>query len=780
MNCLNSLLQKSHSFIFCLDGGGTKTALHILDKNLDVISECVFGGTNLNTRSYAAITQEMKETIAAISLEGVPFSDFVGDSLFLGGFAGAKSKRNKEALYELAKSLGFAPKKTLIMGDAEFALKLIVEQGLILIAGTGSVCLGKNGPKISQAGGLGPKRGDEGSAYRIGKLGIEAGLASVQDPRPSSIANLAPKTFEKSDEGNELAAGIINKSAKALGHLIEDVMNKLQLDEAYIYCIGGVFKNKRADAFIKKIEDSVDRRPNFINLADYDIVCLAVRECFRRMSTEGICQEDALPIPPATFRKSFSENLNYGEISTEQTHPLTKNLDKVLKKDIVEGLKLLHQVDIESFHALRDNYMDKAKELDRKLKDVLDNGGRLFLCGAGSSGRIAYSLAAKMGKSVVPLMAGGPTAFVRPVEGLEDLFDLGKNDLAKRRPNARDLIVLISASGAAKYNFGVASAAKERGVPVLLFCNSKTMAKDTEQAVKDWEIEVFSFDTSPQAITGSTRLQAANAALLILGTIFSGEAFEEVFKAYKNLLKETSRQFEKLKKLIEEAYHALELRTITYLGDENSLRALMMDSSEMPPTFSLNPPKRRKDRSGPPTEFRAYLKEESDNRKAWEKLLSREIDEDDWNDCDEIIIGGKVKDASSLEERILDGSFTLEFSVEKNLIRIASARGKPLEIARPPGILTELLLKHICNYLSNAVMALKGKVWGNVMVDLSPSNHKLIDRGVRIVKEMHKGVLPNDKILREYLIRACYQKKCKPSTPSPVRQVLAIAKTIKK
>ena len=54
----------------------------------------------------------------------------------------------------------------------------------------------------------------------------------------------------------------------------------------------------------------------------------------------------------------------------------------------------------------------------------------------------------------------------------------------------------------------------------------------------------------------------------------------------------------------------------------------------------------------------------------------------------------------------------------------------------PLGLVTSLVLKKILNLVSNGAMLGAGKVVGNIMIDVSPANNKLIDRSIRIVQEL--------------------------------------------
>jgi len=76
----------------------------------------------------------------------------------------------------------------------------------------------------------------------------------------------------------------------------------------------------------------------------------------------------------------------------------------------------------------------------------LREGGRLIYIGAGSSGRLAALDACEIPayfstspQTVQYIMAGGPKALASPVEVNEDSEELGKRDIARRRPSRKDV-----------------------------------------------------------------------------------------------------------------------------------------------------------------------------------------------------------------------------------------------------------------------------------------------------------------------------------------------------
>jgi N-acetylglucosamine kinase-like BadF-type ATPase len=174
------------------------------------------------------------------------------------------------------------------MSDAEMALQLLNDEGIILIAGTGSICLGKRGETLFRVGGLGRILGDEGSGYQIGLQAIKAALAEeygwgistsltpalkelfqVSDLKtlipkinlgeipPSKIASSAPIVFSKAAEEDEVAKEIIDRTAGDLSCLLTTMINMASLSDCEIHLWGGIFKNAHSEAFIQKVTEKL-------------------------------------------------------------------------------------------------------------------------------------------------------------------------------------------------------------------------------------------------------------------------------------------------------------------------------------------------------------------------------------------------------------------------------------------------------------------------------------------------------------------------------------------
>ncbi|MFI2348628.1 N-acetylmuramic acid 6-phosphate etherase [Streptomyces sp. NPDC019443] len=177
----------------------------------------------------------------------------------------------------------------------------------------------------------------------------------------------------------------------------------------------------------------------------------------------------------------------------------------------------------------------------------MSRGGRLIYAGAGTAGRLGVLDASECPPTfntdpdeVVGLIAGGPSAMVKSVEGAEDSKELAAADLDALELTADDTVVGISASGRTPYAIGAVEHARARGALTIgLSCN----ADSALGAAADHGIEVV---VGPELLTGSTRLKAGTAQKLVLNMI-STITMIRLGKTYGNLMVDVRASNEKLR-----------------------------------------------------------------------------------------------------------------------------------------------------------------------------------------------------------------------------------------
>ena len=201
---------------------------------------------------------------------------------------------------------------------------------------------------------------------------------------------------------------------------------------------------------------------------------------------------------------------------TEQENPRTVNIDKV---STLEAIRLINDEDKQVAIAIEQVLPEIALAID-KIVERLNNGGRLFYVGTGTSGRLgvldASEIPPTFGVSydlVQGIIAGGYNALYKATESSEDNQDAGKIDLQNRGVNAKDALIGIAASGGTPYTIGAVELAREIGC----FTAGITCVPDS-LITKTAEIAIVA-EVGAEAISGSTRMKAGTAQKMILNMI---------------------------------------------------------------------------------------------------------------------------------------------------------------------------------------------------------------------------------------------------------------------
>lgn len=254
--------------IVAVDAGGTKTAFGLYDDRGEELGRCrrptchpdqvgLDGMVLVLADGVRELLDERRLGLADVTL-----------GLGLAGYGPGREAPMRAALEE-----AFGAARTLtVVSDAEAARlgALNGEDGVLLIAGTGSIAVGRFGDEAVRCGGWGPVMGDEGSGYWIGRRALQracreadgraeksalgrsvfdaldvtepgeavAALAAMADRR-SGVAALARTACDAAREGDPVAAALLDEAAGQLALLV----NTLARGRGAVVCswAGGVF-----------------------------------------------------------------------------------------------------------------------------------------------------------------------------------------------------------------------------------------------------------------------------------------------------------------------------------------------------------------------------------------------------------------------------------------------------------------------------------------------------------------------------------------------------------
>ena len=224
--------------------------------------------------------------------------------------------------------------------------------------------------------------------------------------------------------------------------------------------------------------------------------------------------------------------VNLDNLTTERPNPASAHIDELSTLDM---LAVMNDADQTVPLAVRKILPDIARAVDT-ITQCLEQGGRLFYLGAGTSGRLGILDAVECPPTygtepelVQGLMAGGTAAIFKAQEGAEDRPELAANDLTQAGFTARDTLVGIAASGRTPYVIGGLDYARSLGAKTIaLACTEKA------EIAAHAHIALCPL-TGPEVITGSTRLKAGTAQKLVLNMLSTGTMIK-LGKVYGNLM----------------------------------------------------------------------------------------------------------------------------------------------------------------------------------------------------------------------------------------------------
>ncbi len=211
--------------------------------------------------------------------------------------------------------------------------------------------------------------------------------------------------------------------------------------------------------------------------------------------------------------------MDLATLPTEARNPASEHIDQLPTLDM---LRIINEADATVAAAVAAELPHIAKAVDA-IAARLEQGGRLFYMGAGTSGRLGVLDASECPPtfSVPPtlvrgIIAGGDSALRTSSERSEDSPEQGSRDLIAADFTPQDTLVGIAASGRTPYVLGALAHARSVGALTI----SLTCVPNSQMAaVSDIAIAPV---TGPEVLTGSTRLKAGTATKLVLNMLSTG------------------------------------------------------------------------------------------------------------------------------------------------------------------------------------------------------------------------------------------------------------------
>jgi N-acetylmuramic acid 6-phosphate etherase len=193
--------------------------------------------------------------------------------------------------------------------------------------------------------------------------------------------------------------------------------------------------------------------------------------------------------------------------------------DNLENKSVLELLTEINQEDQKVALAV-EKAIPQIEKLVSQIVPRMEQGGRIFYMGAGTSGRLGVLDASEIPPTfgmpntlVIGLIAGGDTALRNPVEKAEDNMDAGWKELQEHNINKRDTVIGIAASGTTPYVIGALREARKHGI-LTASVSSNPDSPISQEA--DIPIEMV---VGPEYVTGSSRMKSGTGQKMILNMI---------------------------------------------------------------------------------------------------------------------------------------------------------------------------------------------------------------------------------------------------------------------
>lgn len=236
-------------------------------------------------------------------------------------------------------------------------------------------------------------------------------------------------------------------------------------------------------------------------------------------------------------RDDHSTLTDRGHLLTEQRNASSAELDQV---SIEDAFDVMNDEDRRVADAVRASREPICAAI-RLVSEALGAGGRLIYVGAGTSGRLGVIDAAECPPTfmtapgmVRAVIAGGPEAMLRSIEGAEDRVEEGEAAIAALGVHAGDVVLGIASGGTTPFVHAALRRAAQRGAKTV-FLACVPYAEHPDEA--DVSIRVL---TGPEVLAGSTRLKAGTATKMVVNMITT-LSMVQLGRVFGNLMVELNR-----------------------------------------------------------------------------------------------------------------------------------------------------------------------------------------------------------------------------------------------
>jgi N-acetylglucosamine kinase-like BadF-type ATPase len=277
-------------YLIGIDGGGTHTTAWLADGDLSVLARVRAGATNPVKIGLAGTQREILSAYRKLLRQARVRPSQI--DAVCAGLSGGDSKPIRRSMLAWMRN-AIPARAHLMTTDAAVALSAALgeSEGIIVIAGTGSIAFGRDRRAgIIRVGGWGNQFDDAGSGFDMGRKAVAAALrahdgrgkptslgqaicrqlhlhviaeAIPMQLTPQDVAALFPLVQQEASAGDAIARQLCRESAGHLAELATTIISRLHWERRAIpvVCSGGIFRSSELirRAFTRRVHEQAPR-----------------------------------------------------------------------------------------------------------------------------------------------------------------------------------------------------------------------------------------------------------------------------------------------------------------------------------------------------------------------------------------------------------------------------------------------------------------------------------------------------------------------------------------
>lgn len=440
-------------------------------------------------------------------------------------------------------------------------------------------------------------------------------------------------------------------------------------------------------------------------------------------------------------------------LTTETPNSHTYNLSELCSSNIQSALKLFHDIESSAVKKLL-TYTSSIAELSKAVNLCINKPGKLYLVGCGASARLAVLLRrlweieypTRIGQ-VVSVASAGDVSLIKSVEQFEDSEEFGIAQLKQQGFTKNDLLIGLSASGESPFILACIKYAAEFSLynPWLVCNNSPAdlIARNSNHIIQLNTVKSLTLNVGEMALTGSTRLQATTAMQIAIGIAIleqNNSADYIANKIHKILLAIDTLDLSYMDEITQlESKIISNNEFVLYQTNDNLLGLSMLaDLTERSPTFNIAQFENYARSVKTFSPFYLSIVHANSKKQAWLNLLGQtplclnwpqfEQTSESYMDGFDISNNSPRNNTKLLPKKqyteawLIDGD-NLNIKLDNHTAKFYLPKNNNL--------CSTIIYKLILNAHSTIMFGRLGFYDGNLMLSLTPSNFKLMDRAIR-------------------------------------------------